>query len=490
VLAKWRKLYWFSNSLQLIHRLMIELQLDRDRARATLVEQLVRAFSGAIEQQTLRAGALLPSVRHLAQAEQLSTFTVTEAYGRLVSMGLVVARRGSGYRVAARPQAAPKRAVSWQPPSLTATWLLSDVFADHSVPIKAGCGWLPNEWVNESGLQHALRSVSRVPAARMADYGHPYGFAPLRERIAEQLDRHGLPADPATNVLLTAGATQALDLIVRTLLRPGDTVIVEDPGYCNLLQILRLGGLTVLGVPRTPAGIDNDVLERLVVDHKPKAIFLNTTLQNPTGATFGMAAAFRLLQIAERHGLWVVEDDVSRELAPAGAPLLAAMEGLNRVLYVGGFSKTITPGLRSGYVVAERDVLRELARTKMAVGLTSSAATERIVEKVLTEGRYARHVEAVTEKLKDAHAQVEERMDALGLEMFHRPRAGLFVWARLPVEPARAGELATEALEDGIWLAPGSYFRPDDAASDWFRFNVPYSTDDALWGFVERWIGR
>jgi DNA-binding transcriptional MocR family regulator len=469
---------------------MIELQLDRDRAQATLVEQLVRAFSGAIEQQALRAGALLPSVRQLAQSERLSTFTVTEAYGRLVSMGLVVARRGSGYRVAARAPAARKRVVAWQPPSLTATWLLSDVFADHSVPIKAGCGWLPNEWVNESGLHHALRSVSRVPAARMADYGHPYGFAPLRERIAEQLDRYGLPADPAANVLLTAGATQALDLIVRTLLRPGDTVIVEDPGYCNLLQILQLGGLIVQGVPRTPAGIDNDVLEQLVIEHSPKAIFLNTTLQNPTGATFGMAAAFRLLQIAERYGLWVVEDDVNRELAPPGAPLLAAMEGLNRVLYVGGFSKTITPGLRCGYVIAERDVLRELARTKMAVGLTSSAATERIVEKVLTEGRYARHVESVTDKLKDAHVQVEDRMDALGVELFHRPRAGLFVWARLPVEPEEANELATQALEDGIWLAPGSYFRPDDAASNWFRFNVPYSAEDALWGFIEKWKGR
>jgi DNA-binding transcriptional MocR family regulator len=469
---------------------MIELQLDRGRTQATLVEQLVSAFSGAIEQQTLRAGALLPSVRQLAQTERLSTFTVTEAYGRLVSMGLVVARRGSGYRVAARTAAAPRRSVTWQPPSLNATWLLSDVFADHSVPIKAGCGWLPNEWVNESGLHHALRSVSRVPAARMADYGHPYGFAPLRERIAEQLDRHGLPADPAANVLLTAGATQALDLIVRTLLRPGDKVVVEDPGYCNLLQILRLSGLTVLGVPRTPAGIDTDVFEQLVLEHKPKAIFVNTTLQNPTGATFGMAAAFRLLQIAERHGLWVVEDDVSRELAPPGAPLLAAMEGLNRVLYVGGFSKTITPGLRCGYVVAERDVLRELARTKMAVGLTSSAATERIVEKVLTEGRYARHVEAVTEKLKDAHFCVEERMDALGLEVFCKPRAGLFLWARLPVEPPQASDLATKALEDGIWLAPGSYFRPGDAASSWFRFNVPYSTDDALWGFVQKWLEK
>ncbi len=464
---------------------MIELKLERgSRQGATLVEQLVRAFSSAIEGETLRAGALLPSVRRLADDQNLSTFTVTEAYGRLVSMGLVTARRGSGYRVAQRGHREQSRAVEWQPPSLTATWLLSDVFADHSVPIKAGCGWLPNEWVNESGLQHALRAMSRVPAARIADYGHPYGFAPLRERIAEQLDRYGLPVDAASNVLLTAGATQALDLIVRTLLRPGDTVVVEDPGYCNLLQILKLAGLDVHGVPRTEAGIDTDVFERIVIAHRPKAVFLNTTLQNPTGATFNMASAFRLMQIAERHGLWVVEDDVNRELAPAGAPLLAAMEGLNRVLYVGGFAKTITPSLRCGYVIAERDVLRELARTKMAVGLTSSEATERIVEKVLTEGRYARHVEFVVDKLKDAHALVEARMDALGVTLFRRPRAGLFVWASLPIDPSDASDVATRALEHGIWLAPGSYFRPGDAPSACFRFNVPYSVDDALWNFL------
>lgn len=466
---------------------MIELPLERDRRSApTLVEQLVRGFAEAIEAQSLRSGALLPSVRQLAQTHRLSTFTVMEAYNRLVSMGLVTARRGSGYRVAtAGAPAARASASDWQPPSLTATWLLSDVFVDHSVPIKAGCGWLPNEWVNGSGLHHALRAMSRVPAGRFADYGHPYGFAPLRERIAEQLDRRGLPVD-VSNVLLTQGATQALDLIVRTLLRPGDTVLVEDPGYCNLLQILKLAGLVVHGVPRTPAGLDTEVLETLVTAHRPKAIFVNTTLQNPTGATLSMASAFRLLQIAERQRMWVIEDDVSRELAPSGAPLLAAMEGLQRVLYVSGFSKTVTPGLRCGYVVAERDVLRELARTKMAVGLTSSEAIERIVDKVLLEGRHARHVETVNERLKAAHALFEERIDAAGLELFHRPRAGLFVWARLPVEPERAGEIATAALRDGIWLAPGSYFRPDDAPSAWFRFNVPYSVDEALWRFIDK----
>ncbi|QNB13212.1 PLP-dependent aminotransferase family protein [Paraburkholderia bannensis] len=465
---------------------MIEIELERGRqAATTLVEQIVRAFARAIEAHTLRTGALLPSVRQLAQSHELSTYTVTEAYNRLVSMGLVVARRGSGYRVAQRAEAPRAAAAGWQPPALAATWLLSDVFADHSVPIKAGCGWMPGEWINETGLHHALRATSRVPAVRLGDYGHPYGFAPLRERVAAQLDRQGLPVEVG-NVLLTQGATQGLDLIVRTLLRPGDTVLVEDPGYCNLLQILKLAGLTVQGVPRTPAGLDLDALEQQIAAHRPKAIFVNTTLQNPTGASFTMANAFRLLQIAERERMWVVEDDVSRELAPPGAPLLAAMEGLQRVLYVGGFSKTVTPSLRCGYVVAERDVLRELARAKMAVGLTSSQTIERIVDKVLLEGRYARHVEIVNEQLKAAHATFEERIDALGLEPFCRPRAGLFVWVRLPVEAARAGELATAALRDGIWLAPGSYFRPDDAASSWFRFNAPYSLDDALWCFIER----
>ncbi|MCC8392977.1 PLP-dependent aminotransferase family protein [Paraburkholderia sp. MMS20-SJTR3] len=471
---------------------MIELDLQRDRrAASTLVEQVVQGFARAIDAQSLRAGALLPSVRQLARSHALSTFTVTEAYNRLVSMGLVVARRGSGYRVAARPVAgaAPRAsAAGWQPPSLTANWLLSDVFADHSVPIKAGCGWLPSEWVNESGLQHALRALSRVPAARLGDYGHPYGFAPLRERVAEQLDRLGLPVDVG-NVLLTQGATQGLDLIVRTLLRAGDAVIVEDPGYGNLLQILKLAGLVVHGVPRTLTGVDTDVLETLIARHQPKAIFVNTTLQNPTGATYAMAAAFRLLQIAERARMWVIEDDVSRELAPPGAPLFAALEGLQRVVYVGGFSKTVTPALRCGYVVAEQAVLRELARTKMAVGLTSSEAIERIVDKVLVEGRYARHVETVNERLKLAHAVLEERLDALGIELFHRPRAGLFAWARLPIDAERAGEVATAALAHGIWLAPGSYFRPDDAPSAWFRFNAPYAGDDALWRFIER-VGR
>ena len=460
----------------------LALTLDRQSSR-TLVEQIVEAVNVAIERRTLRAGDALPSVRGLAAAHGLSAFTVAEAYQRLVNAGRLSARRGSAYRVADSRAASPNLSPVWSAPSLNAAWLLSDVFADHSVPTKAGCGWIPGEWINESGLQHALRALSRVPGPRFGGYGHPFGMASLREQIATSLRRFSVPAE-VSNILLTQGATQALDLVVRTLLRPGDTVIVEDPCYCNLLQILQLAGLKVIGVSRTADGHDFEQLERVLKEFTAKAIFINTVLQNPSGSSLSIANAQRLLEIAARQGLWIIEDDIYRELAPPEAPCLAAMEGLSRTIYISGFSKTITPTLRVGFVAAHADVLADLARTKMAVGLTSSQVTERIVSNVLSEGHYARHIEFLKEKLKVAHTRVVEKMQSLDMEIFELPGAGLFLWARLPISAEQSASVATRALERGIWLAPGSYFHPGDRRSNWFRFNVATSDNEGLWDFV------
>lgn len=459
------------------------LSLDRQSSR-TLVEQIVESVTVAIERRSLRVGDALPSVRALAGAHGLSAFTVAEAYQRLVIAGRLSARRGSAYRVADSRAALPSLSPVWSAPSLNAAWLLSDVFADHSVPTKAGCGWIPGEWINESGLQHALRALSRVPGPRFGGYGHPFGMASLREQIATSLRRFSVPAE-TSNILLTQGATQALDLVVRTLLRPGDTVVVEDPCYCNLLQILQLAGLKVIGVARTSEGHDFEQLERVLNDTKPKAIFVNTVLQNPSGSSLSMMHAQRLLELATRAGLWIIEDDIYRELAPPEAPCLAALEGLSRVIYVSGFSKTITPTLRVGFVAAHAEVLADLARTKMAVGLTSSQVTEGIVSNVLSEGHYARHIEFLKEKLRMAHTHVVEKMQSLSMEIFDQPGAGLFLWAQLPIAAEQSASVTTRALEKGIWLAPGSYFHPGDRPSNWFRFNVANSDNDVLWDFVQ-----
>ncbi len=470
---------------------MLDFQPDRTRNGAsTLVDQIVQAYVQAIAAQTLRPGMSVPSVRAFAREHGISTYTVAGAYARLAALGWLAARPGSGYRIAPsgqapRPSASPS---DWQPPRLGADWLLSDIYADHSTPIKAGCGWLPREWLNEEGLHQALRHMGRVPALRISGYGHPYGHAPLREAIAAGLTAHGLQAE-ADQVVLTQGVTHGLDLVIRTLLQPGDTVLVEQPGYANLLPLLRLAGMRALALPRGGSGPDCEALDRLARDHKPRAIFVNTVLQNPSGTTLTMATAFRLLQLAQQHGMWVVEDDISRELLPGVAPLLAALDGLQRVVYLGGYSKVISPSVRVGYVAAHRDLVRDLARTKMATGLTSPEIMERIVHQVIREGRYRGHILRTRERLAQAHADVEARMDEAGFELAARPQAGLFLWAR----PAAAGTgaqganaLAQRAPQEGIWLAPGSYFDVEEQDLPWIRFNVAYSLDDALWRFLRK----
>ena len=189
---------------------MFALELNRDRKTAPpLVDQVVSALSVAIGQHLLREGDRLPSVRQFAASQGLSTFTVAEAYNRLVSMGVVSARRGSGFRVAEREQKDAPAAPAWSAPTLNASWLLSDVFADQSVPFKPGSGWLPTEWTNESGLRHALRALSRAPASRMGGYGHPYGFAPMRYYIAADLRGYYMSVD-AGNLVLTNCESLAL----------------------------------------------------------------------------------------------------------------------------------------------------------------------------------------------------------------------------------------------------------------------------------------
>jgi DNA-binding transcriptional MocR family regulator len=195
-----------------------------------------------------------------------------------------------------------------------------------------------------------------------------------------------------------------------------------------------------------------------------------------------------VLQLAEKHDFWVIEDDVSRNLLPGVGPMLVALAGTARVVYVSGFSKSITPSVRVGYVVSTAPLLGEFAKTKMVMGLTTPEMMERAVYQVLRLGHHRAHLHRVQERLRQAHDELADLMEQHGFEVFFQPRAGLFLWAR-PAGPWRergAVELARLALKDGIWLAPGSYFDPDQEDRGWIRFNVAYSLDPLLWRFMRR----
>ncbi len=449
-----------------------------------LVTQIVDGLRRQIADGSLRPDARVPSIRRFAQAHGVSVFTVVEAYDRLVAQGYLVSRPHSGFfvrrRAAAEAPPAPGGALA-AGANFDAQWYLRSIFENRHLAVKAGCGWLPRSWLFEEGVKRSLRGMAGQDMA-LDGYGDPLGHPALREWLRDALAEQEI-AVPADQVLLTHGSSHALDLAVRRLVRPGDAVLVDDPGYANLLFALRVAGARLLPVPRTPQGWDLAALESAIVDHHPRVFFTQPRLQSPTTSTATLPQLHRVLQLADRHGLVVVENDLYVDLDPDPRPSLASLDQLARVLYVGSCSKTVSPNLRVGWIAAHPALVDDLAQLKMLSGLTSSAFSERLVLGALTEGRWRKHLKSLRARLAQAHGRCTAMLTGLGFELFHEPRAGMFLWARHPALPD-AVELSNRAAQRDIMLGPGHLFGASLQPSAWMRFNVAFSDDPRLAAFL------
>jgi len=450
-----------------------------------LVGQIVDGLRRLIAEQSLKPGAKLPSIRAFAASHGVSVFTVVEAYDRLVAQGWLVSRANAGFFVKRRAGDAP--AAAQADLRFDARWYLQQIFETRNLALKAGCGWLPHDWLFEDGLRRSLRHLA-ADGVEMGGYGLPHGHMALRVLLAESLAERQIAVGPE-QVLLTQGSSQALDLVARQLLQPGDPVLVDNPGYPNLMFMLRSLGARPIGVPRLPEGYDLAALEGLLIEHKPKAFFTQPRLQSPTNSVTPLAQLFRLLQLAEAHELTLVENDIYADLDPEPRPSLASLDQLRRVVHIGSFSKTVSPNLRVGYLVARPELLDSLAQLKMVSGLTSSDLTERLAFGALTEGRWRKHLKSLRDRLAEAHGRVSARLIDLGFELFHEPKAGMYLWARHP-DLLDSAELSKLAAGDGIMLGPGQLFLVEPHPTGWLRFNVAFSDDERLYGFLARQIAQ
>jgi DNA-binding transcriptional MocR family regulator len=461
------------------------LAIDRSK-RGSLVDQIVAAIAQMVNQRLLRVGTKMPSVRQFAKCNGVSTFTVVESYDRLLNLGLLSSRRGSGFFVA-RCDAPAQHQHAFDPASAVVDALAPELYCGQTELLPVGAGWLPTEWYGEATLIEAVRHAMKIPAGRMRGYGHPLGFPALRQQLAGMLSADLFAVEP-DQVLLTHGATHAFDLVLRTLTRPGDTVLVEEPGYSNLHALVRHHGCVAAGIPRGEAGLDLDELARQAADTQPKLMFVNTVLQNPLGTSLTQAQAHRLLALAEQFDFWLVEDDIYRDLAAPGEASLAAMDGLRRVIRVGSFSKTLSPLLRVGALCASRSLVPELLRVKMLAGLTTSEINERAVYDAIAARPYKRMVARLVQQLESARQQAIDVLVDAGLTLLANPRGGMFVSAGMNGARSshRSGKaIAALALKAGIQLAPGEFFMLAEPDSAWFRFNVAYAADPALLRFLQ-----
>lgn len=461
---------------------MIAIKVDPNDPRR-LVDQIVDAIRRQVDERCLRPGARLPSIRKLAESYGISRFTAVEAYDRLVALDYLEARRGAGFFIASTRDEPDRHTPSdGQKRNEELVSLIRRLLEAREGTLLAGGPWLPNAWMDEMGIRQSLSALARKNGTHLIEYGNPFGYLPLREHLALLLSELGIAAG-ASQIVLTQGTSQALDLIMRHFVKPGDAVLVDDPGYYNLFGNLRLHGAKLLGVPRNPDGPDLAALGQLAAEHRPRIYFTQSALQNPTGTDMSPHVSFRVLQLAAQFDFLIVEDDIFCDLQTRKTPRLAALDQLDRVIYARSFSKTLSGSLRVGFVAARQAIADDLAEVKMLSSITSSQFVERLLYAMLTDGHYRKFLTRLHKTLGEARLNVIQAFDRIGLQLFAEPETGMFLWARFPhVDDALA--LTRSASSHGIMLAPGVVFRPHLQRSPWMRFNVTTCDDPR----VHRWL--
>ncbi|MGH8079165.1 MAG: PLP-dependent aminotransferase family protein [Lysobacter sp.] len=430
-----------------------------------LYERLADRMRRQIQRGVLRAGERLPSLRRLGRDQRISLATAVEAYQQLEREGLIEARPRSGYYVRAAAGTAPRspraRHLSRAPMPVRNPALLGvlDVQSRRDlIPMHAAtpdASMLPT-----AALAAALaRTIRRDPDTALS-YTVPQGLPQLRERIAQRYAQCGVEIDP-DEVVITAGAMEAISLTLRTVTRPGDIVILESPTYHGLLQAVSAHGLRVLEIPNYPGrGIDPAQLRELLERHSVRAALLVPNFNNPLGSLTSEANKREIVAACAAHGTVVIEDDLYGELAYSGerpSPLRRFDDG-EHVITCGSYSKMLAPGLRVGWMLGGRR-RSELLRTKSF----STVATATLPQMALIEF-FARHdIERGLRRLRRTLAGNAQVYRQAVLDHWPEgtcvaePAGGMTLWIELP--PQVDGQALFEAaLARGIGILPGHLF--------------------------------
>ena len=405
----------------------------------TLIDKITLSIMEKIHNSEFPLGTRLPSVRKHAQILGISNETVLRAYDKLVVMGYLQARRGSGFYVIRNQAIKPKQEVkSWlqkNPDMMHWQKLLYVNDLSDQEPI----GPISDiQQMSMTLIENALREIDPSTIFKLSQYANPQGFIPLREQIADKLNSQGIPTDIA-QVMTACGAADALHLTIWSHFFSGEAILVEEP--CSPLHIQRAmaSGLEVYHVPRTVDGPDLEVIEKFCIQYKPKAFLMSSILQNPTSSCLSIYKAHQLIKLAETHDFFIVDDDSYGDLMPdsqmVNVTRLANLDQHNRVIQIGSFSKTISPGLRVGYIAAKKQTIQHILLYKSVGAIQSSLLNEAIVSQILLNSKYKLHCANLIQHVDSNRKQVIEQLTESGWEFIDR-NTGIYIWAKHPDDNA------------------------------------------------------
>jgi len=336
-------------------------------------------------------------------------------------------------------------------------------------------------------FQAACQRVLAEHGPQALQYSTTEGYRPLREMIARHMARYGIVVEP-DNVLITSGSQQALDLIGKIFINPGDRLLVEKPTYVGALQAWNAYQAEYIAVPLDDNGLRTDDIET-ALRAGPKFIYVLPNFHNPAGVTMALERRQVLVELAHRYGVPIIEDDPYGQLRYEGDHLpplvildgrLHASEGApysGNVLYLSTFSKTLAPGLRLGWVVAPAEVIRRLVQAKQGADLHTSTLTQMVAYEVARGGFLDRHVRLIREvyrERRDAMLMALAKYFPTGVH-WTAPHGGLFLWVTLP-QPMDAAEILKAAIDERVAFVPGASFFPDGSGQNTFRLNFSNAT--------------
>lgn len=465
----------------------MRIPLDR-QSEIPIYQQIGAYLRQAILLGNLNANTRLPACRQLAHDLGVNRSTIENAYSALEADGLVFSRMGSGTYVLQQDilPSVPKHSSNtglplWQQ-SFPAHYIISTSdmveemleVAGHPCPINFATGISDARQFPAEEFRKTLQSVMRRDQITALEYGESNGYAPLREGIAHILASQGLQTRPES-ILITAGSQQAIFLASQVLLKPNDTILVENPTYPVAVDLFRTLGYQIVGIPMDNQGMQVEKLEKLLQQHHPKLIYTIPNFHNPTGTCLSSARRRQLIILADRYNVPILEDDFVGDLRYEGhaQPSLKALDPSGQVIYVSTFSKMLVPGLRVGFIVADGPVYESLLNYKRLSDLATSTLIQRALDAFVTVGRYQTYLHRSSQifrKRRDAMLKAIHNHLPSNVS-FDMPSGGLFIWLRLP-NAISADKLLPLACKEGVAFVPGKFFFTDNTNGDeWMRLN-------------------
>ena len=469
--------------------------LDRD-AEVSVTQQLVDLFADAIEAGELPPGEQLPTTRRLAADAGINHLTAARVYRRLAELGYVTASVGRGTFVRSlTPAAGDQYGDDWQTyalPDRPITYgqqVLEDAFRLAAEPgvISLSTGWPSPRFYPARKLAELAAGVFADEGGEAISYITAEGLPSLREQLAVRGRQRGFATEPE-EIIVTSGARQAIDLVARAVLAPGDVAVVESPTFAGILSSLQATGARVIGVPFGQDGLDVALLEQVLSSHEVKLCAVQPGCQNPTGGDLSPERRSRLAELAIERNFFVVEDAVYSDIRFEGRQVRPLRElAPGHVIHIDSLSKAIGGGLRVGWLAARGPVRERLAKLKLETDFHTATLTQHIAARFLASGGYERQLEATMpfyRERRDALMSALERHLA-GEYRAHPPRGGHHVWVTL-ARPLDERVLYSEAVRHGVTFTPGGVLIPERPSRTALRLSFSLLDPDELDEGVKR----